>query len=119
MLKWTMLTSTSQVDGLQSSSKNNPVIIFKHSTSCSISHAALDRLERKWKSIDLSYVDPYLLDLLANREVSNYVAKIFDVQHESPQVLLLHQGKVIYNESHFGIQFDDIQESISKVHSKN
>jgi bacillithiol system protein YtxJ len=66
---------------------------------------ALNRLERKWRESNIS---AYYLDLIAYREISNIVADEFGVQHQSPQVLLISGGDVIYHSSHNGIDFDEI-----------
>ena len=104
-MKWRELSSVDQINDLIESSNSNPVVIFKHSTRCSISAMVLNRLERKWKE---SAVEFYFLDLIQNREVSNEVERIFNISHESPQAILLINGKPAYDASHTGIDFDDI-----------
>lgn len=86
MIHWTELNSEAQVESIREESKNQPVLIFKHSTRCPISAAALDRLERNWKSENAGPVKTYFLDLLSYRNVSNRVAEYFNVEHESPQL---------------------------------
>jgi hypothetical protein len=63
-MNWTKLVSKEQLESIQKESQDHPVVIFKHSTSCSISKASLARLERNWKVDDLPEVPLYLLDLL-------------------------------------------------------
>lgn len=82
-------------------------MIFKHSTRCSISSVAYHRLQ---KSQQPEGVDFYYLDLLAHRLLSNKVAEVFNVPHESPQVLVIKNGKCVYDESHLGIAMADIVE---------
>lgn len=82
-------------------------MIFKHSTRCSVSRMALDRLERKW-SPEAGNIKPYFLDLISYREISNRVAAQFNVEHESPQVLVIRNGAAIFDTSHFDIDFGDI-----------
>lgn len=89
-------------------------LIFKHSTRCSISAAALDRLERKWNKEEMQVIEPYLLDLLRYREISNQIVEKFGVEHQSPQVLLLQEGQCIYHNSHYGIDYEEIQALINK-----
>ena len=84
-------------------------MIFKHSTTCNISHMVLSRLERNWKASDAGSVKPYFLDLRAHRSVSNGVASFFDVEHESPQLLIIRDGKPIHVSSHMEIDFDQIR----------
>ena len=111
-MNWKELSSLDQLDQAVEESKTKPVLIFKHSRTCPISKAALDRLERHW---DLGNVTPYFLDLLSYREVSNAVAERFGVQHESPQVLIIGQGKPAYNKSHFDINYKDIKAQLTAI----
>ncbi|MFC5626726.1 bacillithiol system redox-active protein YtxJ [Algoriphagus winogradskyi] len=111
-MNWNKLTEAGQIEEIKSLSKEKPVLIFKHSTSCSISSMSMDRLTRKWQTSDNEKVEPYYLDLIANRELSNQVAREFGVPHESPQVLLIKSGNVIYDNSHFGISYADLMGKI-------
>jgi len=102
-MNWNQLTTIDQLAKIDELSASKPVLILKHSTTCSISGAALNRLERNWKEEDRTFVEPYYLDLLSHRNVSNDLAQHYNVRHESPQVLLIRQGKCVYTESHMGI----------------
>lgn len=104
-MTWLKLEDNSTLDKITEKSKEIPQVIFKHSTRCSISSMAKSRLER---SKSTGNVDFYCLDLIAYRDVSSKVAELFNVYHESPQVLLIKDGKCIYDESHSGISMEDI-----------
>lgn len=110
-MNWIALTTIEQIDTIKNQSTKVPQVIFKHSTSCSISRAAKDRLERAEAPSDIVF---HYLDLLAYRDVSNKVAEIFNVHHESPQVLLIKDSICVYDESHMGIQMDEIVEQAEK-----
>jgi len=112
-INWIELTNESQLKIIQAESQTQPVVIFKHSTSCSISRATLDRLERNWKQEDLLPVKSYFLDLLSYRKISNEIASTFNVKHESPQILLIKNGKSVYAKSHFEIDFAGIKNAIN------
>ncbi len=116
-INWTEITSANQLANIQIESQTQPVIIFKHSTRCSISKSILDRLERNWKSENLLPVKPYFLDLISYREISNRISETFHVEHESPQVLIIHNGKSIYDKSHYEIDFSKIQNALQGVAS--
>jgi len=64
---------------------------------------ALSRLERSWSYNDEEVI-PFFLDLIAYREVSNTIAEKFGVEHQSPQLIVLKDGKVVANSSHNSIQ---------------
>ncbi len=104
-MNWKILSDLSQLDEIETESHERPVVIFKHSIRCSISSMAKSRLERAQMP---DGVDFYYLDLINNRLLSNKVAEVFDVHHESPQVILLRNGECIYDESHNGIDMKEI-----------
>jgi bacillithiol system protein YtxJ len=112
-MNWNKLTSEEQIDQVIAASEEKPVLLFKHSTRCSISSMSLDRLLRNWKEEDSERITPYYLDLIAFRSVSNLVAERFGIPHESPQVLLIQKGKVTYHESHYGISYAEIMKQDS------
>lgn len=109
-MNWNKLTTDDQLDLIKEESNRNPVLIFKHSTSCSISHMALSRMERNWN--DHLGVKPYYLDLLAYKPISNKIEAVFGVEHESPQVLLIRNGTCIYDASHMAISFAGLQQAV-------
>jgi bacillithiol system protein YtxJ len=108
-MNWGNLTDNSQLDQISSESQHYPILIFKHSTSCSISSMAKLRLESSW---NLDQVKTYFLDLLSFRSLSNAIAEKFDVHHESPQVILIYKGECIYDASHFDISLVEIRETL-------
>ncbi|ANW96485.1 general stress protein [Wenyingzhuangia fucanilytica] len=99
VVKWIPLTAVSQLDNIVEVSKTNKAIIFKHSTRCSISASVLNKFEKK---IGEGY-QLYFLDLINHRDVSNAIAEQFNIVHESPQAILLENGKVSQQASHYEI----------------
>ena len=106
------LTSVSELDLLDESSKDKPILLFKHSTTCSISRTALDRLQRSWTDADEAAQEPYLLDLHRHRAVSNAVADRYGITHESPQVLVIMNGRCVHDASHFGITYAGTKQAL-------
>ncbi len=104
-MHWIHLTDEEQLSNIITKSQAKPQVIFKHSTRCSISAVALQRLQKAGQPAD---VDFYFLDLINHRNISNKVAEVFKVHHESPQVLVIKDGHSIYDESHLSIAMDDI-----------
>ena len=107
-MKWNLLTEIEQLEKIDQESENNLVMVLKHSTTCSISSMALSRLERKWADADSEKIKPYYLDLLQYRSLSNEIEKRYGIEHQSPQVLILKNGKCIFSETHSAIRVDDI-----------
>lgn len=106
---WHKLSDISQLQDIKDLSKEqhiSAVLLFKHSTRCSISSMALNRLESKWN--DDEQIPAYYLDLLNHRDISNEISDLFSVEHASPQVLLIKNGACIYHNSHNGINAAEI-----------
>ena len=107
-MNWNKLENKDQLKFIDEESKNEKVLIFKHSTRCSISSVALDRLERNWQEADSEKIKPYYLDLLAHRGISNEIASRYKISHESPQILIIQNGICIYHASHSDIDYREI-----------
>ena len=118
-MNWIPLTSLSQLNDIKNESNQQPVLVFKHSTTCSISKTSLNRLERNWSEVDLKGMKAYYLDLLSYRSISNEIAQTFGVVHESPQVLIIKDGKSVYDTSHFDIDYANVKAQLEKFQSKN
>lgn len=108
-IHWNQLNDLSQLEEIKMLSTQQKVLIFKHSTTCGISAMALKAFERAWENTDMAHTKPYYLDLKAHRVISNQIEADFQVRHESPQVLLIDHGKVIYHASHHEIDYDAVK----------
>ena len=98
-MNWKELKSIEQLDEIIAESYSKTQVIFKHSTRCFISKTVKRKFEKNWSSEE----SPYLLDLIANRDVSNMIANSLNVQHQSPQIIVIADGKVIHHASHDAI----------------
>ncbi len=114
-MNWEEITSLEQINILIKNSENQPIIIFKHSTRCSISSMAIDRLERAWKEEEMQAVKPYYLDLISYREISQTIADTFGVRHESPQLLLIKDGECTFHTSHMAISYQGLKSQLEKT----
>ena len=101
-VRWIKLETELQMEEIKSNSNQKLQLIFKHSTRCIISKMALKQFEKEYDFAD--QMDLYLLDLLQNRDISNQIATNYDIQHQSPQLILIQNSKVIYNVSHENIE---------------
>ena len=111
VMNWEIYSSADQLDDFIQKSSEKLVVFFKHSTRCSISTMAKSRFERNWK-YDSSKIIPVYLDLIAHRDLSNSLADKFQVEHQSPQILLIKNGACIYNTSHNMIDADELEQYI-------
>jgi len=89
-----------ELDNAITESFERPVVLFKHSATCGISAGAHDRLEGLEADERYSF---YYLDLLAHRDISNEIARRFGVIHQSPQIIVLRNGKATFTTSHHAI----------------
>jgi bacillithiol system protein YtxJ len=114
-MNWIEINSEEKLVEATKASLDQPVMLFKHSTTCSISKTALNRLERNWKEEDVAGTKAYYLDLLSHRNISREIANKFDVEHQSPQVLIIQNEKSVYDTSHFDIDYSSIKKEIEKL----
>ena len=106
-INWIPLKDLGQLNEIVAISNEKPVVIFKHSTRCSVSRMALKQFENEFDLEDK--VDAYFLDLLEYRDISNEIASRFGVYHQSPQLLLIKEGKSIYDVSHSDIDAGELK----------
>jgi bacillithiol system protein YtxJ len=112
-LPWKMLTSVDQLASVIEGSMEKPVLLFKHSTRCSISIMALSGFQRNWSGSE-EEIDIYYLDLLNHRDVSNAMAQETGVVHQSPQVIVLKNKEVVYTATHSSIDARSALNAIRK-----
>ena len=101
-LSWTPLVSVKDIDTIKEISKNQSVLIFKHSTRCGISRMVIKQFESLFNE-ENKQLKVYYLDLLNFREVSSKLSEVFQVIHQSPQLLVIKNGISVYDESHYKI----------------
>lgn len=104
------LTHLHDIDSLDAAiaeSRERPVLVFKHSRSCGISCEALDELHAHIQvgGVDASYK---VITVQSHRVVSEAAAERFGLRHETPQAILIRDGRVAWNASHFRITADEL-----------
>jgi bacillithiol system protein YtxJ len=108
-MAWIQLQRLEQFPEILKKSSIIPQLIFKHSTRCSISSMAMNRIESFGLQNNHS-LECHYLDLIQFRELSNLVVKELHIIHQSPQAILIINKTVVYHESHGLISSSDIQE---------
>jgi bacillithiol system protein YtxJ len=111
----TMIEKISSIKNWQElflSSTSSTVIILKHSNACPISTNAYSKIEHGLASGEIDQ-KVYLVVVQENREISNQIEQDLGVKHESPQVIIIKDKKVVYHSSHDNIKIEDIKKSIS------
>ncbi|MDO5616460.1 MAG: bacillithiol system redox-active protein YtxJ [Cruoricaptor ignavus] len=103
---WKDINSEKNLDEIIARSAENRVVVFKHSTRCFISKTVLKNFEKEVENQDFSNnhkVEFYYLDLLEHRGLSNKIAEVFEVRHQSPQLIVIENGKAVKDASHQSI----------------
>lgn len=104
---WKNIKSDEDLEKAIESSYQHKIAIFKHSTSCFISKTVLRNFEKEVENSDQK-VEIYYLDLLAQRSISNKIAEDFGIRHESPQLIVIENGKPVNSASHQDISLSQI-----------
>jgi bacillithiol system protein YtxJ len=108
---WKDLSSIEELDNAIVLSNEKAVVLFKHSTRCSISTMVHNRIEKS--AADLAaQAHCYYLDLIAFRDVSSAIAEKLGVMHESPQILVVKNGVCNYSATHYDIRANEVLENI-------
>ena len=108
-VKFFTLDNMEQFDVIDVISNTKPVVLFKHSTRCSISRMALKQFDAEFNYPE-EKINWYLLDLLNHRDLSNEIASRYHVVHQSPQIVVIRNGKAVFNESHDSISAEDLKQ---------
>jgi bacillithiol system protein YtxJ len=114
-MNWIKLNTYESLEKLVKESYNFPVVIYKHSTRCSISGMVFQRLEKSWNNDDFEGIITYFVDVIGQRELSNQIAKIFDLVHESPQLIIVSKGESVYDASHSEITYQEIKKKLNLI----
>ena len=109
-LPWVHLESLEQLDEIMEKSNDRAQVIYKHSTTCGISSMTL-RMFNDSYAMDTE-CDLYFLTIQSHRDISNTVASQFEVRHESPQLLIIKNGKVTFHTSHGAISEVDLKDHV-------
>ena len=116
------LTPLEHVDALHqllADSQSRPVLLFKHSYSCGVSMEALEELVThladrvETRGTDRSAPQYAMVTVQTHRAVSNAVAQKLGVRHETPQALLIRDGRVVWSASHFRVTAAAVEHAIS------
>lgn len=108
---WNYLESMEDLDNASQISHEKTVVLFKHSTRCSISRFVLKQFESTY-GIPSDKMEIFFLDLIEYRSISNEIAERFGVTHQSPQMIVLKDGKAVYDTSHESIDAKSLEQFV-------
>jgi bacillithiol system protein YtxJ len=113
----TQLQHIEQLDRLLSESHTRPLLLFKHSFSCGVSAEALDELIDHLNAdiVAAGVPDPHyaIVTVQTHRDVSNAVSAKLGIRHETPQALLIRDGRVIWSASHFRVTAEAMKKALT------
>lgn len=110
-----ILNKLEQLNEIDIQSKSAIQVIYKHSTQCGVSMIANRTLSKELKEINNDSIAIYYLDLIRYRDLSNAISMRYNVEHESPQILIIKEGKCIYNASHSEVSLQKALREISLI----
>jgi len=93
-------------------SEQRPIFIFKHSTRCPISSMAFEEVEAYERVAEQDAPEVFLIKVIETRPLSNAVAQKLDVEHQSPQIILVHDHVSLWSTSHYNITKEKMLESL-------
>jgi bacillithiol system protein YtxJ len=108
-MNWTELADENQIDDIKEFSKTGVAVVYKHSHRCSTSTMALDRIEKAWNNEEMIHAKPFFVNVIHAKPLSNKIADFFGVRHESPQILIIKDGKCVYCASHLSISYPEVK----------
>ena len=91
---------------------NNIYLVFKHSNKCEVSKVVYKRLQDALDNKTLN-ISIFMLVVQDSRELSDFIEKETKIKHETPQIILFKDGKVIYTESHYKILSEIVASYVS------
>lgn len=94
--------------------KVRPIIIMKFSMTCVSSVTAL----KEYRALETD-LQKYLVIVQTSREVSNAIEKDLRVRHESPQLLIMNQGRAVWQATHYKIKRPLVVEAIQLYASES
>jgi bacillithiol system protein YtxJ len=108
------LHDVESVDAAIAESRERPVLLFKHSRYCGVSCEALDELQSHMGSQSESTAAYKMVTVQTHRSVSDAIAQRLGIRHETPQAILLRDGKAVWNASHFRITSNELNQIVSE-----
>ena len=104
MKQFAPITDTKDLEDLLARSHDEPIIVFKHSSTCPISAAAYAEMSRVTNDVSMIVVQ-------RARDLSREIEARTGVQHESPQAIILRNGQAVWNASHWSIKADAVDDA--------
>lgn len=112
MNEMTMITSVEQWESWLEDSRTQPLLLLKHSTQCPISAEAFEAFRSFADTPQAASVRTGVVTVIEHRPVSDAIAKRLQVKHESPQALLIKDGKAVWHASHWSVTKESLAQAV-------
>jgi bacillithiol system protein YtxJ len=99
------------LDAVLAGTTDRPALIFKHSLTCGTSAMAMEEM-RELIADPPPDVGVWLVRIQAARAVSDAIETRLKIRHESPQVLLVHKGQVVWSATHFRVMAEAVRTAL-------
>lgn len=107
-MNWIKLDSLEKLEEMKTASENEKVLVLKFSPKCAINYVVRNLLEREWAEGEMR-MKTYLLDVVADKSLSEQMEKDYGIDHESPQALIIQNGKVVFHASHGRVIYSELR----------
>lgn len=111
------LRDVEELDQTLADSHERPVLLFKHSYTCGVSAEALDELRSHIEESALAAVQYAMVTVQTQRDVCDTISERLGVRHETPQAILVRDGRAIWSASHFRVNAAEIQKALTAASS--
>jgi bacillithiol system protein YtxJ len=106
------LTTVEQWENALKGTSEKPLLVLKHSTSCSVSAGAHEEFTNYIKDATAAPVDFAIVHVIEERPVSNAIAEQLGIKHASPQAILVKDGQPVWDTSHWHITYAFLSEKL-------
>ncbi|MGH9836199.1 MAG: bacillithiol system redox-active protein YtxJ [Blastocatellia bacterium] len=112
MAKYREIVTTESLAEALESSERQTVLFFKHSVTCGVSDRAFSEFQKYLESPEGSLARNYLIVVQKARAASDELARLVEVEHESPQAIVVRDGRAVWNDSHFAIKSERLANAV-------
>ena len=112
------VTELKSIESIEQLFQEPLAVLLKHSTRCPVSFSAKNKFDAFVSSCKQANTF-YLVDVIAQRNVSNEIAEKSGIMHKSPQALIFVNGTVVWNESHYAITVEALNEAVDNIKKKH
>ena len=108
-MKLSEISLTEHINSAFELSVEKPILIFKHSPYCSVSHYAHNQFSTFLENAPENF-EYFLVDVINSKPLSRQIAEKTGIEHQSPQALVIYKEKCVWNDSHGSLTTEAFKE---------